>query len=78
MINGIGKRRRDEETFTTISKNGVRIKTQYEQTLFQLQQSEDQCKKLKAELKLSEDSQRKHQDKNGRLQMQIDDLQNDH
>ena len=70
-----------EETFTTISKNGVRIKTQfailYEQTLCQLQQSEDQCKKLKAELKLSEDNHRKDEDDNERLQMQIDDLQND-
>ena len=71
------KRGQYEETFTTISKNGVRIKTQYEQTLFQLQQSEDQCKKLKAELKLSEDNHRKREGENGRLQMQIDDLQND-
>ena len=71
------KRGQYEETFTTISKNGVRIKTQYEQTLFQLQQSEDQCKKLKAELKLSEDNHREHEDENRQLQMQIDDLRND-
>ena len=62
-------------TLEIAEDNLKRVLSQYEETSLQLEKTEDKCRKLKDKLTQKENILKTQKDKNQRLQIEIDDLQ---